>query len=101
MTTEWGALAGVFPIDLATILWLKKRERFIEHRGLEGVFSDADGKGQHPRINHKRIEELEHNTPQADSGAFYAKELTIDLSTVEPFVSQDQIQLKLMLLFLI
>ena len=27
MTTEWGALAGVFPIDLATILWLKKREK--------------------------------------------------------------------------
>jgi homoaconitate hydratase len=87
MTTEWGALAGVFPIDLATILWLKKRERFIDHRGLEGVFSDADGKGQHPRINHKRIEELEHNIPQADADAFYAKELTIDLSTVEPFVS--------------
>lgn len=87
MSTEWGALAGVFPIDLATILWLKKRERFIEHRGLEGVFSDADGKGQHPRINHKRIEELEQNIPQADAAAFYAKELIIDLSTVEPFVS--------------
>jgi homoaconitate hydratase len=87
MTTEWGALAGVFPIDLATILWLKKRERFIEHRGLEGVFSDADGNGQHPRINHKRIEELEHNIPQADKDAFYAKELSIDLSTIEPFVS--------------
>lgn len=89
MTTEWGALAGVFPIDLATILWLKKRERFIEHRGLEGVFSDVDGKGNHPRINHKRIEELEHNIPQADADAdaFYAKELIIDLSTVEPFVS--------------
>ena len=87
MTTEWGALAGVFPIDLATILWLKKRERFIEHRGLEGVFSDVDGNGIHPRINHKRIEELEHNIPQADADAFYAKELIIDLSTVEPFVS--------------
>ena len=87
MTTEWGALAGVFPIDLATILWLKKRERFIEHRGLEGVFSDEDGKGQHPRINHKRIEELEHNIPQADADAFYAKELIIDLTTIEPFVS--------------
>ncbi len=87
MTTEWGALAGVFPIDLATILWLKKRERFIEHRGLEGVFSDADGKGQHPRMNHKRIEELEHNITIADAGAFYSKELTIDLSTIEPFVS--------------
>ncbi len=96
MTTEWGALAGVFPIDLATILWLKKRERFIEHRGLEGVFSDADGNvptgrdgfaSQHPRINHKRIEELEHNIPQADADAFYAKELIIDLSTIEPFIS--------------
>lgn len=87
MTTEWGALAGVFPIDLATILWLKKRERFIEHRGLEGVFSDADGNGVHPRINHKRIEELEYNIPHADKNAFYAKELTIDLSTIEPFVS--------------
>lgn len=87
MTTEWGALAGVFPIDLATILWLKKRERFIEHRGLEGVFSDADGNGVHPRINHKRIEELEHNIPQADANAFYAKELIIDLSTIEPVVS--------------
>ncbi|MFZ2323923.1 MAG: homoaconitase [Ignavibacteriaceae bacterium] len=87
MTTEWGALAGVFPVDLATILWLKKRERFIEHRGLEGVFSDADGKGEHPRINHKRIEELEHNIPKADDDAYYAKELTIDLVTIEPFVS--------------
>lgn len=87
MTTEWGTLAGVFPIDLATILWLKKRERFIEHRGLEGVFSDDDGNGQHPRINHKRIEELEHNIPHADKDAFYTKELSIDLSTVEPFVS--------------
>jgi homoaconitate hydratase len=87
MTTEWGALAGVFPIDLATILWLKKRERFIEHRGFEGVFSDADGKGHHPRINHRRIEELEHNIPQADADAFYAKELTIDLTTIEPYVS--------------
>ncbi|HRP94234.1 MAG TPA: aconitase family protein, partial [Ignavibacteriaceae bacterium] len=87
MTTEWGALAGVFPIDLATILWLKKRERFIEHRGLEGVFSDADGNGVHPRINHKRIEELEHNIPQADANAFYAKESIIDLSTIEPVVS--------------
>ena len=87
MTTEWGALAGVFPIDLATILWLKRRESFIEHRGLEGVYSDTDGNGQHPRINHKRIEELEHNIPLADKDAFYAKELSIDLSTIEPFVS--------------
>ncbi|MDP2362201.1 MAG: homoaconitase, partial [Ignavibacteria bacterium] len=94
MTTEWGALAGVFPIDETTINWLTRRAEFILLRGLEGVFSDADlpdgkagGNGIHPRLNHKRIEELEHNIPQADSDAFYAKELTIDLSTIEPFVS--------------
>ncbi|MCJ7553035.1 MAG: homoaconitase [Ignavibacteriaceae bacterium] len=87
MTTEWGALAGIFPIDLTIILWLKRREKFIEHRGLEGVFSDADGNSVHPRINHKRIEELEHNIPQADKDAFYAKELSIDLTTVEPYAS--------------
>ena len=87
MTTEWGALAGVFPVDLATILWLRRRESFIEHRGLEGVFSDEDGKGQHPRIYHSRIVDLEHNIPQADKDAFYAKELSIDLTTIEPFVS--------------
>ena len=61
MTTEWGAL--------------------------EGVFSDADGNGQHPRMNSKRISELENNIPKADADAFYAKELTIDLTTIEPYVS--------------
>ena len=37
MTTEWGALAGVFPVDEITIGWLKKRNEFILKRGLEGV----------------------------------------------------------------
>lgn len=93
MTTEWGALAGVFPIDEATINWLRKRADYISKRGLEGVFSDADsangtgGNGTHPRMNHKRIDELEKNILKADDDAFYAKELTIDLSTIEPYVS--------------
>ena len=47
----------------------------------------TDGKGQHPRIYHNRIVDLEHNIPQADKDAFYAKELSIDLTTIEPFVS--------------
>lgn len=87
MTTEWGALAGVFIIDKRTIDWLKKRAGFISKRGLENVNSDADGKGKHPRMNLHRIEELEKNIPHADSDAYYAKELSIDLSTVEPLVS--------------
>jgi homoaconitate hydratase len=87
MTTEWGALAGVFPVDEITINWLRNRADFIVKRGLEGVASDIDGNGIHPRINHKRIDELEKNILLADDDAYYSKELTIDLSTIEPFVS--------------
>ncbi len=87
MTTEWGALAGVFIIDSRTIDWLKRRSEFIVRRGPENVNSDSGSNGVHPRMNLKRIEELEDNTPQADQDAFYSKELSIDLSTIEPLVS--------------
>ncbi len=89
MTTEWGAMAGVFPIDEVTINWLKHRAKFIEKRGLEGVPSDADGNGKHPRMNLERISQLENEIPylKPDTNAFYAKELSIDLSTIEPYVS--------------
>ena len=87
MTTEWGALTGVFPIDDVTINWLKNRADFVAKRGLAGVPSDADGDGAHPRMNSIRIKELEDSIVKADPDAFYAKELTLDLSTVEPHVS--------------
>ncbi len=87
MTTEWGALAGVFPVDRETFNWLYTREKFIRGRGLADVPSDKDGGGQHPRINAKRIDELKQQLPAADSKAFYAKELTLDLASIEPHVS--------------
>ena len=87
MTTEWGALVGLFPIDEKTIEWLRARDKFIQKRGLEGVFSDADGNGKHPRINEQRITELGKKIINADEDAFYSKELRIDLSTIEPYVS--------------
>ena len=87
MTTEWGALAGVFPIDSITINWLKNRSEFIKKRGPERVNSDKTGNGAIPRINESRIAELEHNIPKADPDAFYSKEITIDLSTIQPLVS--------------
>lgn len=87
MTTEWGALVGLFPIDEKTIEWLRQRDRYIQKRGLEGVPSDADENGKHPRINERTISELVKNNIKADSGAFYSKELKIDLSTIEPYVS--------------
>ncbi len=87
MTTEWGALAGVFPVDSITINWLKNRSEFIKKRGPERVNSDKTGNGANPRINESRIAELEHNIPNADPDAFYSKEITIDLSTIQPLVS--------------
>jgi homoaconitate hydratase len=87
MTTEWGALAGVFPIDTITISWLKSRIEYIKHRGLEGVSSDPEQDGTHPRMNEKRLEELKNSIIAADSDAYYAKEIVFDLATVQPHVS--------------
>ncbi len=74
MTTEWGALAGVFSVDEVTIDWLKRR---------------AMGNNSHPRLNDSRINRLlnEINDLTADPTATYAKELMLDMSTVEPYVS--------------
>jgi homoaconitate hydratase len=89
MTTEWGALVGIFPVDMMTIGWLKNRADFIKKRGLAGVPSDADGNGIHPRLNAERIQKLEKELKnlKADQDAFYSKELILDLSTVQPFIS--------------
>lgn len=87
MTTEWGALAGVFPIDDVTIAWLKKRAKFIASRGLADVPSDADGKGAHPRMNEQHIAQLAENIVSPDADAFYAKTLWLDLDSVQPHVS--------------
>ena len=87
MTTEWGALVGLFPIDAKTLAWLRDRREFIGKRGPAGVPSDADGQGENQRLNDECIRELAENTPRPDGGAFYAKTLTLDLSTVRPHVS--------------
>lgn len=89
MTTEWGALGGIFPADEITINWLEERAAYIKNRGLAGVPSDADGHGEHPRLNRRRIAELKRSTAslKPDEGAFYAKNLTIDLGTIEPLVA--------------
>jgi homoaconitate hydratase len=87
MTTEWGALAGVFPIDDVTVDWLRGRADTIAKRGPAGVPSDADGHGVHPRLNPDRISALDSDRLAADPGAPYAVELTLDLATVSPYVS--------------
>lgn len=73
MTTEWGALSGVFPIDEELINWYTKRLLRVGPN--------------HPRINNKTIENLINNKVTADKDAFYAKTLRIDLSTLSPYIS--------------
>ena len=88
MTTEWGALAGVFPIDERTFEWIRTRAEFVAARGLAGVPSDADAEGdEHPRMNLRRLAALEASCPEADEDAYYAKRITLDLASVEPHIS--------------
>ncbi|CZR41580.1 putative homoaconitase precursor [Fusarium proliferatum ET1] len=77
MTTEWGALAGVFPVDDVLISWY--RAKATTNAMFNGSSKD--------RINHKRIDELDQNRLSADPGATYAKELYLNLSTLSPIVS--------------
>ncbi|KAI6756195.1 hypothetical protein HG530_011931 [Fusarium avenaceum] len=77
MTTEWGALAGVFPVDEMLLSW---------YRG-KATTNAMFGGPSKDRINHKRIDELEQNMLVADPGATYAKELYLNLSTLSPIVA--------------
>ncbi|KAF0468899.1 homoaconitase [Gigaspora margarita] len=91
MTTEWGALAGVFPVDEITIKWLRERVDKLELSKFENKnlkkFMTSDRPFEHPRINHSRIDYIEKNPLKSSSGAYYAKHLTLDLSTVSPYIS--------------
>ncbi len=87
MTTEWGALAGVFPIDGVCLDWLRERIATVERRGLAGVPSDEDGGGLHPRLNATRLEQLIERNLKADEDAHYALEIRLNLSTVRPMVT--------------
>ena len=89
MTTEWGALVGLFPIDEVTVNWLKERKEYLEARGLAGVNSDKNGNGVHPRINDNSINKLISDMPylKPDEDAYYSKTINIDLASIEPYVS--------------
>ncbi len=76
MTTEWGALAGVFPYDDVTRDYLLARAEYFEQRGDKA-----------PRITAELVRRLDADPPQADDDAVYAKELEIDLAAVTPFIS--------------
>jgi homoaconitate hydratase len=76
MTTEWGALVGLFPFDEVLRDYLHGRADYLGMKGVKRITrADVDSWWS-------RREEL-----KPDAGATYAVELELDLSTVIPHVS--------------
>ncbi|EEB06531.1 homoaconitate hydratase Lys2 [Schizosaccharomyces japonicus yFS275] len=73
MTTEWGALSGLFPVDIKVLEWYERRLRAVGPN--------------HPRITKGLLESIEKNILRPDAGAAYAKNLVLDLSSLRPCVA--------------
>ncbi|MCH2152397.1 MAG: homoaconitase [Phycisphaerales bacterium] len=74
MTTEWGALAGVFPFDETLRQWLHARAEWLAGRNT-------------PRYTPEDVERWYQTRLEAEPGSHYAVELELDLGTVIPHVS--------------
>lgn len=78
MTTEWGALAGLFAVDEATINWCESR---------------AKRDPSHPLVNPNTVAALRNSLTSSpsswkpDPDAVYAKRLWLDLGSLSPHVS--------------
>jgi homoaconitate hydratase len=89
MTTEWGALAGVFPFDEVCRGYLESRAAYFARGRRPGV-RRAGSLGGYTAEDVARwwAERSAAGSPHgADEGARYAVELEIDLGTVIPHVS--------------
>jgi homoaconitate hydratase len=85
MTTEWGALAGVFPFDQVTVNYLRSRV---------GEFTNPKRPGTRGSKNRSGYTDADIDAwwknrieLSADANADYAIELELDLATVVPHVS--------------
>ena len=81
MTTEWGALTGLFPIDSILEKWLRYKAT------VEAISNESSDLSISKRFSHQRLDGLFTNPLTADKGAKYAKYLYLNLSTLSPYVS--------------
>jgi homoaconitate hydratase len=85
MTTEWGALAGVFPFDETTVRYLRSRVPEFSNPNRPGT---RGAKGRSGYTNDEIDTWLKDRANlSADADAHYAIELELDLATVVPHVS--------------
>ncbi|KAJ7183121.1 hypothetical protein C8R46DRAFT_1065987 [Mycena filopes] len=89
MTTEWGALVGVFPVDETLLRWYDRVLAKLELRTYSSPEMAAliPTPPQHPRIHQRRLDELRSANLQSDPDAAYSSHLIFDLSTLVPHVS--------------
>ena len=78
MTTEWGALSGLFPIDAMLLSWMRAKAT------ISAMDPESDSRS---KFTHAKIDDLINNPLTADPGATYAKSLYLNLSTLSPFVA--------------
>src|SRR2546425_742018 len=85
MTTEWGALAGVFPFDEVTVDYLRSRVPEFTNPKRPGTRGPKSRSG----YTEADIDAWWKNRTElsADADADYAIELELDLATVVPHVS--------------
>ncbi|KAI0067371.1 homoaconitase [Artomyces pyxidatus] len=88
MTTEWGALVGLFPVDDVLLQWYNTLRNKLELR----TFSSAADSSipvlpEHPRINRRRLDAVRATPLTSDPDAEYSSHLVLDLSTLVPHVS--------------
>ncbi|HEY3661312.1 MAG TPA: homoaconitase [Candidatus Udaeobacter sp.] len=85
MTTEWGALAGVFPFDKTTMNYLSSRVAEFTNPNRPGTRGAKSQSG----YTNANIDNWWENRSKlnADPDAQYAIELELDLATVVPHVS--------------
>lgn len=73
MTTEWGALSGLFPVDDVVVDFYRQRLARLPQ--------------PHPRVNEATVKALKDQPVASDTDAVYAKHLVVDLSSLSPYVS--------------
>jgi homoaconitate hydratase len=80
MTTEWGALSGLFPMDDVLHGWLRSKATMA-------AIDKSAGQTTSERFTHEALDRLFETKLVADRDAKYAKTLFLNLSTLTPYVS--------------
>ncbi|KAF2183960.1 aconitase iron-sulfur domain-containing protein [Zopfia rhizophila CBS 207.26] len=96
MTTEWGALTGLFPIDSVLHGWLRMKATeaaiyggdYLDHHQQQFLHERIDKQFTATGIVGQRTGPIFQPALTADKGATYAKQLFLDLSTLSPYVSR-------------